>query len=355
MGKKLLSFSKYIIFLGGGLLLVWWQLHSMKPEDASQFKQALHHADYLLIIPVVIMNLLSHLSRSMRWKLLMEPLGYHPKLKNVFAVTMVGYLANSAVNRLGEVLKCTFLSRYEHIKADKLIGTILVERTFDLLCYLAFIGITVLIQIDAIGGYVAETFKAIGRNGIPLWLKISMAALFILLIILLLLFKKYPENKAVRSVKVFLIDIGIGFTTIKNLKHKKMFLLHTLFIWSMYLLQIYLAFKAIHGTAFLGMKAACAVLTLSTLAMIITPGGIGSFPLLVAATLTTVYHVQPSQGNALGWLIWGVSTGIVIVAGVLSLVLLPYLNKNNHAVITGHQPEDLHSGGTGPANSGMEA
>lgn len=354
MGKKLLSALKYIIFLGGGLFLVWWQLHDMTPDQAEQFKHSLRHADYLLIIPVVIMNLLSHLSRSMRWKLLMEPLGYRPKLKNVFAVTMIGYLANSAVNRLGEVLKCTFLARYEHIKADKLIGTILVERVFDLVCYFAFIGLTVLIQIDAVGSHVADSFKAIGKNGVPLWLKIAGAVILALLIIAKILFSKYPENKLVKAVRIFLIDIGIGFKTIKSLKHKKMFLLHTFFIWLMYLLQIWLAFKAIHGTAYLGLKAACAVLTLSTLAMIITPGGIGTFPLLVAGTLAAVYHVPWSHGNALGWVIWGVSTGIVIVAGIISLLLLPYINKNYHAVNTGHPTEDLHNTGSGAEDQNLE-
>ena len=69
-------------------------------------------------------------------------------LKNAFACTMVGYLANSAVPRLGEILKCTFLGRYEKIPADKLIGTILVERAFDLFCYAIFIAITVSAPYD---------------------------------------------------------------------------------------------------------------------------------------------------------------------------------------------------------------
>ena len=115
MVKKILSLLKYIVFLGGGLLLVWWQLHSMTDEQETQFINAFKSANYILVLPVVIINLLSHLSRSMRWKLLMEPLGYNPSLKNVFGATMVGYLANSAVPRLGEVLKCTLLAKYEKL------------------------------------------------------------------------------------------------------------------------------------------------------------------------------------------------------------------------------------------------
>src|SRR6185295_12831088 len=97
MPKRLFSILQYIIFLGGGIFLVWWQLKSMTIEEKNLFYEALKHANYWLLFPIVIMSLLSHLSRSMRWKLLMEPLDYDPKLKNVFAVTMIGYLVNAAI------------------------------------------------------------------------------------------------------------------------------------------------------------------------------------------------------------------------------------------------------------------
>ncbi len=49
---------------------------------------------------------------------------------------MVGYLANQAVPRLGEVLRCSTLTRYEKIPLDKLIGTVILERIVDALCLL---------------------------------------------------------------------------------------------------------------------------------------------------------------------------------------------------------------------------
>ena len=333
MVKKILSLLKYLIFLGGGLLLVWWQLHSMTTEQENQFKDAFKSAHYLLVIPVVLMNLLSHLSRSMRWKLLMEPLGYKPSLKNVFGATMVGYLANSAVPRLGEVLKCTLLAKYEKLPADKLIGTILIERTFDLITYVFFVVFTVVIQIDIVGDFVKNKLLIAAEGAFPWWAKGIILILIIFLLILFIkkIFKKFSANKTVVSIKHFFEGIGKGFAAIKKLKDRKAFIFHTVFIWSMYLLQIYLGFKAMDATADLNLKAACSVLSLSTLAMILTPGGIGSFPFFVMETLG-IYGIASTQGNAFGWLIWGVSTGIIIVAGLLSLVLLPYINKKKNEV-----------------------
>ena len=331
MKKKLLSIVQYVIFLGGGIFLVWWQLKEMTDEDKKEFYNAFHHANYWLIIPVVIMCLLSHLSRSIRWKLLMEPLDYNPKLKNVFAVTMVGYLANSAVPRLGEILKCTFLARYEKLKVEKLLGTILVERTFDLLCYLIFIGITVLIQINLIGSSLKERFSQIANApGVPLWLKITIAAVAITGIVLLIkyLFKRFPRSKIISKINNIFKGLGEGFSTIRSLKKRKQFLYHTLFIWTMYLLQIYVGFQAMNATAHLDLKAACSVLTLATLAMIATPGGIGSFPLFVMQTLS-IYGIASPLGKAFGWLIWGVSTAIIVVVGLICLVALPYINRKH--------------------------
>lgn len=336
MRKRLFSILQYIIFLGGGLFLVWWQFSSMSETEKNQFYDAFSKANYWLLIPVVIMSLLSHLSRSMRWKLLMEPFSYKPKLKNVFAVTLVGYLVNAAVPRLGEIVKCTVLARYEKLKVDKLVGTIIVERTFDLICYVVFIAITVLIQIQVIGGAVQEKIKAISSSeGFPVWAKLLIAIAVIVLIIYGISFlrKKYPQNKVISKINNFEKGIFEGFKSIRNLKHRRAFILHTIFIWSMYLLQIYVGFYAMEGTMHLSLKAACSVLTLATLAMIATPNGIGTFPFFVMQTLL-LYNIPSSLGQAFGSLIWGVSTSIVLIAGGISTILLPYLNRKKNEIST---------------------
>ena len=329
MKKKLISYLQYFIFIALGAFLVWWQLYSMTTAEANEFKQAISNAQYLLIIPVIFISLLSHLSRAMRWQILMAPLGYYPKIKNVFAVTMVGYLANSFVPRVGEVVKCSLLAKYENLKTDKLIGTIIIERTFDLFCYAIFLLFTVLIQINIVGNYVANKLATISKkNSTALWLKLALFIITIMAILFIFkwLYKKYPNNKILLKIKNFGNGILQGLATVKSLKNKRAFIAHTFFIWAMYLLQIYIGFKAMQATAGLGVTAACAVLSLSTLAMIATPGGMGSFPIFVMETLL-IYGIKDTEGYAFGWLIWGVSTLNIIVVGTISLLILLY-SKN---------------------------
>lgn len=340
MNKRIISILQYIVFLGAGIFLVWWQLKGMTAEQKIQFTMALRSANYWLIIPIIFMCLLSHLSRSYRWKLLLEPLEYYPKIKNVFAVTMIGYLANAAIPRLGEILKCTFLSKYEHIKVDKLVGSILIERTFDLFCFIIFIGITVLIQVNKIGGFIKEKITSFrGNSNLPIWVKglIIFAIIALVYLILKFLVNKYPGNKSLLKINNFFKGMGQGFIAIRSLKKRNQFIAHTLFIWAMYLLQIYVGFKAMEHTAELNLRAACSVLVLASFSMILTPNGIGLFPIFVMQTLI-LYGIDGDYGKAFGWLIWGVSTSIILIVGSICLLLLPYINKTkkneNHTSYT---------------------
>ena len=332
MAKRIKTILKYGIFIGIGVFLVWWQLKSMTASEKNEFTYAIKNARYWILIPIALMSILSHISRSMRWKLLLEPMGYKPALPNVFMATMIGYLANSAIPRLGEILKCTFLARYEKLKVDKLIGTIILERSFDLLCYVLFIGITVVFQINLIGDYVNDKLGLfVSQKSDSIWIKlILLLSIFIFgWLTLRYCLKKFPNNTIISKINQTFQGLIEGFKTIRTLKKPGLFWAHTVFIWLMYLAQIYVGFSGMNSTSGLGIGAACSVLTLATLSMIVTPGGIGSFPIFVMQTLV-IYGVHEPLGKAFGWLMWGSSTGIIVIAGLISLIWMPmYNNRKN--------------------------
>jgi hypothetical protein len=183
MNKKLLSILQYLLFLGLSVFLVWWSVRKITDKGWEDIKEAFRNANYLLIIPVMCTLLLSHYSRALRWKILMEPLGYKPRVLNTYMAVLIGYMANLAVPRLGEVLKCTILARYEKVPADKLVGTIVAERAFDVLCLVLVVIITFLTQTDIIGGYINETLNKIVQSKTS---SLSASKIIILLAIVLL-------------------------------------------------------------------------------------------------------------------------------------------------------------------------
>jgi uncharacterized protein (TIRG00374 family) len=301
------------------------------------------------------MALLSHLSRAIRWKILIEHMGYFPSTANTFYSTLSGYFANTFVPRAGEILRCTLLSRHEKIPFTKLVGTILIERIFDLICYFFIIVITILIQVKTVTDFIKEKVQIISRqhNEIPAWVKIMTLLVFITVVYFSFkwIFKKHANHRHVIKLKALHVGLKEGFLTIIHLKKRKAFLAHTFFIWAMYLLQIYVGFQALSETSHLGIAAAFSVLSLSTLAMIIAPGGIGAFPVAVQQVLL-IYHVD---NISFGWLMWSVNTGIIIMAGILSFGLLIYNNKNKDEKKQYHSGKNFAEGGNSTTGKPLEA
>ncbi len=330
MKKKIFSAFKYILFLGIGIFLTWWQLGKLTASEWEEFKESLAKAHYVVLIPVFILAILGHISRAIRWKILIAPMGYQPSTSNTFYAVMCGYLGNLFLPRAGEILRCTLLNRYEKIPLTKLFGTILLERIFDLLCYFLFIIITFLIQVDTVSDFIKSRVDLLfnHKRAAPVWLIILvvliLAVIFGLIARWALL--KYKDHHYIVKLRGLQVGLKEGFSTILHLKKRKQFIGHTLFIWATYLFEIYIGFSALSDTSSLGMGAAFSVLSLATLAMIVSPGGLGAFPIAVQQVLL-IYNVD---NVSFGWLMWGVTTAIILLVGALSFGLLIYQNKNSN-------------------------
>lgn len=330
MKKKLLTALQYLLFLGLGVFLVWWSIDKMSAEDLRECKEALVSARYILVFPVFIIISASHVSRAMRWRLLMKPMGYNPGLLNTFFAVMVGYLANLAFPRLGEVLKCTILARYEKVPADKLVGTILVERVVDVLCLLVIFAITIITQYDLIGQFAKETIR---ENFLEGGIKALLIKLGVLVAILMLLyffarysFRKYSHKGFVVRIKSMFDGVRAGLTSVGKMEDKWAFIFHSFFIWCCYVAGTYLGFLATAGTDHLPFMVAFPVLAFASIGMIITPGGIGAYPKFIQSVLV-LYGVNKGIAYANGTLQWMAQCVIILVVGFVCLALMPYFNK----------------------------
>ena len=330
MRKKIFAVVQYLIFLGIGIFLMWWQLTKMTPTEKIEFRESLQHAKYIYVLPIAIIAILSHISRAMRWKIMIEPMGYHPSTANTFYATMCGYFANTFIPRAGEILRCTLLGRYEKIPVNKLVGTILIERVFDLFCYFLVVVFTISIQIDTVSDFVRTKVLQITDNNARFpWLQtLAIVVISGLLIFFLVrwIVTRYAHHRHIIRLKGIHIGLREGFTTIMRLKRRRAFVFHSFFIWTMYLLEIYIGFQALTATSGLSLAAALSVLSLATLAMIVAPGGIGAFPVAVQQVLL-IYSID---NISFGWLMWGVATGIILVVGLISFGLLIYTNRKSN-------------------------
>lgn len=329
MKKQLLSIAKFALFLGLGLFLIWWSLRQIPDNKWGEFRDSLRNANYLLLIPVFLILIASHLLRALRWKILMESMGYRPRILNTFFAVMIGYLANLAFPRLGEVLKCTLLARYEKVPAEKLVGTIVAERAVDVVSLAIVFLLTLVTQYDILASYGQQLFSQLLSKGD----KVSMSALLLIAALLLVLIiairvwlRQFAHVKVVILIKKIIAGVWEGLISIRHVKQKGLFILYSVGIWVLYTAGTWVGLLATSGTAHLGWGEALSSLAFGSIGMIVTPGGIGAYAFFIAKVLEE-YRIPFELGFANGTLQWFAQFMIVLIAGGLSLLLLPVYNK----------------------------
>ncbi|SFW30938.1 lysylphosphatidylglycerol synthase transmembrane domain-containing protein [Chitinophaga sancti] len=334
MPKSLRTIINFSIFLAIGLGLIWLVTHNLTAQEKEDIISSFRRANYWLIIPVIFVGIASHWYRAVRWKLLMEPLGYHPSTLNTFFAVMVGYLANLAIPRLGEVTRCGLVARYENIPAEKLVGTMIAERAVDMLVLMLLMLITVVLQLDIVGIFftrnIWEPLQA-KAGGNRTW--ILAGILIVLVVLAYIAFRLIARSKIGDKVKAIFRGVWEGVLSIGKMQKKGWFIFYSLFIWVLYFTMMYLGFLCMDETRSLGIGAALSVLCFGSIGMIATQGGIGAYQILVQQTLI-LYGIHATTGYAFGWIVWLAQTLMVIVIGFASLVALPVYNKGKQQATT---------------------
>jgi uncharacterized protein (TIRG00374 family) len=110
--KTLITILKYVLGLGLGILLLYVALSGV---EFKEVQKALQEANYTWVGIGLVLALLSHWFRAVRWKMLFKAAGHESNSMNLFAAIMVGYMVNQAVPRAGEVSRVTLASRTERI------------------------------------------------------------------------------------------------------------------------------------------------------------------------------------------------------------------------------------------------
>jgi glycosyltransferase 2 family protein len=330
MNKRLRTILQYIIFFSLGFLFVWLSVKDVGRAERLQIRAALQHARFYLAVPVFLILMLSHYVRAMRWRLLIQSLGYNPGRANTFFAVMIGYLVNQAVLRLGEVLKCTILARYEKVPAEKLVGTIILERLIDAITLLLILAITIIIQPGLYDQLVDKMFNTPGveeSKKIPGYIIMLIGlGIVVLIIVLWMIIKKKNFNDLVIAIKSIGKKVWEGISAVRHLKRRGLFIFYTILMWALYLSGGYIGFYALQETQHYGIREAFTVLSAGSVGMTITPGGIGGYAFLLEQTMQ-VYGLSQGVALAFGWLLWLSNTGVIVIGGLFSFAALPWYNK----------------------------
>jgi uncharacterized protein (TIRG00374 family) len=316
--KTLFTILKIILPLGIGVYLTWFFISRLSEIELDNLKIAFVQADYIYLVYGIIIMLLSHMSRAYRWRYMLEPLGHKPNFWKMYHSIMIGYVINLTIPRSGELARAGYYAKYqEGAKAEKVFGTIIVERIIDVLMLGIVFMITAYLQKDI---EALNSIKESAGGGMPVWIYFVVVGLVISGLAIFFISKKVKE-------KVLELFTGIleGVKTILKLKQRTAYIGHTVFIWVCYVGMIWVCSFALPETAGLEVAAVFAAFVVGAAAITATPGGIGLYPLLVATVLTDLYGIE--NAGSFSMLAWSALTLFTIICGLFSLMALPIISK----------------------------
>lgn len=322
--KKSLKIAQYVFFLSLAVALVWLAFRGI---DFQHMIQDLKQANYWYPLLAVVLATLSNLSRAVRWNMLIDSIDKKPPFKHTFYAMMVGYLANYAFPRIGEVTRCAILGKKDKIPVDKLLGTVLLERSLDAVILLVLVVILFFLRLDFFGLFFeSHVLTPLGGKISELlhfsWVFYLVLALFFLSALVALYFLRgyFSEIVVYKKTRDFVKNMIEGLTSILTMKSKWLFLWHTLFIWLTYLFMTYSIFFSIPETAHLTLVDALFVLVVGGLAIAapVQGAGIGAYHWIVAMSLS-IYGISYEKGLVFATISHTSVTVMYLVLGIISL------------------------------------
>jgi uncharacterized membrane protein YbhN (UPF0104 family) len=289
------------ILIGG--VFLWMALRSIDIQEVGESWSKIQ-TDW--VIYFVGVTLLSFWLRMERWKLLTEHDRIPSRRRFLFAGVMNGYAVNYAIPRLGEITRCYYVAKKEDKPVAAIMGTVVLERIIDLF-------VLIVLMLVVFFFVFTDSNLIIGLLGLDageelggLYLQLASTAIIGLMALAVswwLFGRVAAKYEKIRSFRGRLITFGAhfkdGLLSIRNIRHPFRFLVLTVGLWGCYIVMAGAPFSMLPGSGMenLGLIEALVITVVSTVGVVIpSPGGIGTYHLLVQKSLHILYGIPEVAG-----------------------------------------------------------
>ena len=306
--------------------ILWWMYRGILWEElVDALSQRMSWTWMLLSMPF---GILAQVLRAMRWRQALAPTGERPRLSTCTHAVFLSYASSLVVPRVGEVLRCGVLKRYEGTNFSCCVGTVVTERIIDTLLILVLSFLTFLTQIPVFLTFFQRTGvslgSVLGTFSLTGYLVTAVCGILALVCILLLA-RRFHFFSRTKSV---LTDLSNGLLSVREVEQPVLFILYSIGIWVSYFLHFYLTFFCFDFTAELGPLAALVAFVVGTFAVIVpTPNGAGSWHFAVK-TVLVLYGIEQTDGALFVLIVHTLQTLLVALLGVWSALVLSFRKKS---------------------------
>jgi uncharacterized membrane protein YbhN (UPF0104 family) len=318
--EKLLSILKYIVLLSLAGTLLWL---SFREVELESFVAGIKEANWRWIGISMVISVFAFFIRALRWRLIMMPLGKPVSRRDSWHGINVGYITNFALPRAGELARCGVISRKTGLPFETVAGTVVLERSIDMLSLLIVSACVMFFFWDRFGGFIDNQIISSLESRLSTDLMITGAVVIIAFAIFLYMIWRYRKShpllaKIVTIVKGILAGLLSGF----KMPQKWTFLLYTILLWVCYWLMSYstiLAFDNLQTG--LGADDALFLMVVGSFGWVIpVQGGIGAYHLIISLALLSVYGVSQTTGVIFATISHGSQSITMLLFGAISLL-----------------------------------
>ena len=297
---------KYLLSALLAAVLLWF---SFKDVQWADFMEGLKGCRWEFVLLSMAAGAFAFWIRALRWRQLLLPVDDSISRTTTFNGINIGNISNFVFPRIGEFVRCGVITRRsqpadplhpEHKKAsyDKVLGTVVLERGWELMVMLILLLVVVVGGADRFGAFFMEKiWEPMAQrfdNGVW-WLLAAVVAVGCAS--LWALWRYRDANVLCSKVWGVVRGIGQGFASCLQMKRKWLFLAYTLLIWATYW---FMAVSTVWAAPFLDNLDVIDALFLSLVGglgfAVPVPGGIGAFHFIISMALATLYGIPVELG-----------------------------------------------------------
>lgn len=295
MVDRLKKTIKYALSASLAIVLLWF---SFRDVEWAEFMKGLKSCRWEFIALSMLAGAFAFWLRGLRWRQLLLPMDPQTDRITTFNGINIGNISNFVLPRIGEFVRCGVITRRTSISYDKVLGTVVLERGWELLVMLMMLAVVVVGGYDRFGNFFIQEIWT------PMSEKLSFSLWWLVLVLVavsvigfLALWKYRDSNPFCKKVWSIVKGLMQGFSSCLRMEKKWLFFAYTLLIWLTYWLM---AASTMWAAPFLEHLDIIDALFLSLVGglgfAVPVPGGIGAFHFIIGLTLATIYGIPMETG-----------------------------------------------------------
>lgn len=295
MKKQLKNIIKYAVSAALAGVLLWF---SFRDVEWASFVESLRSCRWEFVLLSMAAGSFAFWLRALRWRRLLLPISPEVSRTTAFNGINIGNISNFVFPRIGEFVRCGVITRRSTATYDKVLGTVVLERSWELLVMLLLLAAVLVGGAERFGTFfVDEIWTPIAsRFSLGMWPAAILGVIFVCAFGYAIWHFRQTSPFCAKVVGI-IRGLLQGFSSCLRMEKKWLFFAYTAAIWATYWLMAASTMWAVPFIEGLDLLDALFLSLMGGLGFAVpVPGGIGAFHFIISLALSAIYGIPPETG-----------------------------------------------------------